>query len=161
MKSKPVYAVLELDRTARRHLFLTQGQEGLVAAQRTLAASFPVDAALVVLDDPSSREARMSEALAKVGMETAFYIAGPELFLWQTANCLRLAGVENRRIQQEVAGSVARRVYCVICGKMNEQVTTTIHRCQHCGLELTVRDHFSRPLEAYMGVIADLGVLPI
>ena len=153
--------MLELDRTARRHLFLTHGQEGRDAAQRTLGASSPAGAALVTLDDPSSREARISEALTEAGMDSAFYIAGPELFLWQTANRLRQAGVENRRIQQEVAGSVARRVYCVICGKMNEQVTTTIHRCHHCGLELTVRDHFSRSLEAYMGVIADLGVLPI
>ena len=161
MKSKPVYAVLELDRTARRHLFLTEGKAGLDAAQRTLDASFPADVALVILDDLSSREARMSEAMAEAGMETAFYIVGPEVFLWQTANRLRQAGVENRRIQLEVAGSAARRVYCVVCGEMNEQVTTTIHHCQHCGLKLTVREHFSRPLEAYMGVIADLGALPI
>ena len=87
-------------------------------------------------------------------MDTAFYLAGPEVFLWETANRLRQAGVENRRIKQELAGSAARRVYCVHCRTISEAVTTTIHRCT-CGMSLTVRDHFSRPLSAYMGVVVD------
>lgn len=160
MKSRPVYAGLELDSTARRHLFLTQGQSGLNAAQRLLAAASQTNAVLVTLDELASRETRLSEALTEAGMETAFYLAGPEGFLWQTSNRLRSAGVENRRIQMEIAGSTARRVYCVVCGTINEGVTTAMHRCEGCGLEMTVRDHFSRPLEAYMGVITDLGALP-
>jgi len=160
VKSKPVYTGLELDTTARRHLFLISGQLGLDAAQRALALSSPADAALVTLDDPGSRETRLCEALTEAGMETAFYLAGPEIFLWQISNRLRSAGVENRRIRMEIAGSMARRVYCVVCGTMNEGVTTAMYRCENCGRELTVRDHFSRPLEAYMGVIADLGALP-
>ena len=63
--------------------------------------------------------------------------------------------MEQRRIQQEVAGSLARTVYCVHCRLMNEGVTTTVHRCVRCGTSLTVRDHFSRPLGAYMGVSVD------
>lgn len=159
MKSRPVYAGLELDTTARRHLFLTQGQSGLNAAQRLLAAASQTNAALVTLDDPATRETLLFEVLARAGMDTAFYLAGPELFLWQTSNRLRSDGVENRRIRMEIAGSTARRVYCVVCGTMNEGVTTAMHRCESCGLELTVRDHFSRPLEAYMGVIADLDMI--
>jgi hypothetical protein len=88
-------------------------------------------------------------------MDTAFYIAGPEVFLWQTANRLRQSGIENRRIRQQLSGSAARKVYCVHCRTINEGVTTTIHRCEACGFHLTVRDHFSRPLGAYMGVIVD------
>ena len=155
MKSKPVYAALELDTTAHRHLFLTQGPGGLEAARYALAANPSADAAVLTLDDPAGRETRLSDALAQAGMDTAFYVAGPEAFLWQTVNRLRLSGVENPRIQQELAGSKARRVYCVHCRALNESVTTSIHRCERCGLHLTVRDHFSRPLEAYMGVIVD------
>ena len=88
-------------------------------------------------------------------MDTAFYVAGPEAFLWRVTGLLRGAGIEQRRIQQEVAGSLARRVYCVHCRTMNENVTTTIYQCDGCGTMLTVRDHFSRPLGAYMGVIVD------
>ena len=150
MKSKPIYAALSLDTTARRHLFLTQGQ-GKSAAVRALVGHPAVDAVLLDMGNL----AVMDDALAKASMDTAFYIAGPEVFLWEMANKLRRAGIESRRIQQELAGSQARKVYCVHCSAMNEQVTTTIHYCLGCGLALTVRDHFSRPLGAYMGVIVD------
>ena len=150
MKSKPVYTELTLDLTARRHLFLTQGQ-GRTAAVRALVGHPTADA---VMPDAAD-SAAVSDALAKANMDTAFYLAGPEVFLWQTANRLRSAGIENRRIQQELVGSAARKVYCVHCGTTNEQVTTTIHRCAGCGMALTVRDHFSRVLGAYMGVIVD------
>lgn len=151
MKSKPVYAALELDKSAHRHLFLTQGPSGREAACRALAAGPAADAALLI--DPS--EPDLAGVLAEAGMDTAFYLAGPEVFLWQTTHRLRQAGVENRRIKQELAGSAARRVYCVHCCTINELVLATLHRCVLCGLTLTVRDHFSRPLSAYMGVIAD------
>ena len=152
MKSKPVYAVLELDPSARRHLFLTQGPDGRTAACLALAARPSADAVLMTFDSPASS---LDTALSQAGMETAFYLAGPEVFLWQTAGRLRQAGVENRRIRQELTGSAARRVYCVHCRTMNESVTTALHRCIVCGLNLTVRDHFSRLLSAYMGVTAD------
>ena len=154
MKSKPVYATLELDPTARRHLFFTQGR-GADAARRALAADPEADADVLTLDDPAAVQPAVCGALGQAGMDTAFYVAGPEAFLWRVTGLLRDAGIEQRRIQQEVAGSLARRVYCVHCRTMNENVTTTIHRCDGCGTALTVRDHFSRPLGAYMGVIVD------
>ena len=153
MKSKPTYAALELDPTARRHLFLTSGPDGRRAACRALADAPAADSALLTLDDPACPE--LGIALAAAGMDTAFYLAGPEVFLWQAASRLRQAGVENRRIRQELAGDNARRVYCVHCRTIHEAVTTSLHRCAVCGLNLTVRDHFSRPLSAYMGVSAD------
>ncbi len=153
MKSKPTYAALELDPTAHRHLFVTQGPDGRRAACRALADAPAADAALLALD---SSEPDLDGALAEAGMDTAFYLAGPEVFLWQVASRLRQAGVENWRIRQELAGSAARRVYCVHCRTIHEGVTTPLHRCAVCGLTLTVRDHFSRPLSAYMGVSADV-----
>lgn len=161
MKSKPVYTTLTLDTTARRHLFLTQGA-GKGAAARALAEHPAAD--VVVLDMPDMDDPQdLNVLLAEAGMDTAFYVAGSEVFLWQTANVLCRAGIEGRRIQQELAGSQARTVYCVHCRTLNEGVTTTIHRCTGCGMALTVRDHFSRPLGAYAGVIVDAeapGVVP-
>ena len=150
MKSKPVYAALELDTSAHRHLFLTSGPHGREAACRALAGQPSADARLISGCGPE-----LDSALAGAGMDTAFYLAGPEVFLWQTAGRLRSAGVENRRIRQELAGSAARRVYCVHCRTVHESVTTALYQCTVCGLNLTVRDHFSRPLSAYMGVTAD------
>ena len=162
MKSKPIYAALRLDPTARKHLFVTQGPNGQKAACRALAADSSADAILLTLDDPalddSAEYAALGAALAKATLDTAFYVAGPEKFLWQITGRLRQAGAESRRIQRELAGSDARRVYCVHCRAMNEEVTTTLHSCTACGLVLTVRDHFSRPLSAYMGVLASEGI---
>ncbi len=159
MKSKPVYAALELDGSARRHLVLALGPEGLEAAQRLVTAHPEALAAVLALDDCADWDP-LDQALENAGMDTAFYLAGPEVFLWQAANALRAAGVENSRIRQHLAGSAARRVYCVHCRTLNEQVTAALHCCAGCGLTLTVRDHFSRPLTAYMGVIADPEILP-
>ena len=154
MKSRPIYTTLELDPSARRHLFLTQGR-GADAACRALAAAPDAEAAVLTLDDTALIQPVVGDALGRAGMDTAFYVAGPEAFLWRVTGLLRDAGIDGRRIQQELAGSLARRVYCVHCRTMNENVTTTIHPCDGCGIQLTVRDHFSRPLGAYMGVIVD------
>ncbi len=52
-------------------------------------------------------------------------------------------------------GSLARRVYCVHCRTATEDVRTNIVRCTGCERWLLVRDHYSRRLAAYMGVMAD------
>ena len=154
MKSKPVYGTLQLDGTAKRHLFIVQ-EAGAASARRALAADFVGTAQVVTLDEETLIAPAVCEALTQARMDTAFYVAGSEIFLWDVTRMLRDAGVEQRRIQQEVAGSLARAVYCVHCQAMNVGVTTTIHRCTQCDTALSVRDHFSRLLGAYMGVIVD------
>lgn len=155
MKSKPVYAPPVLDTSARRHLFLTQGPEGRDTACRVMSADPEAAVTLAALDHRDAEDAALDEALAQAGMDTAFYVAGPEAFLWRTAARLRRAGVELRRIHLTLSGSAARRVYCVHCGAVMENVIGARQRCATCGLMLTVRDHFSRPMQAYMGVIAE------
>lgn len=154
MKSKPVYEPLQLDPTAKRHLFFTRG-EGEDAARRVLYHHRFVAAQVVPLEDDPV-EARVDRALAGAAMDTAFYVAGPEAFLWEVTRALRRAGVSWRRIRHEAAGSMARRVYCVHCETVNHGVTSTVHYCVCCAAPLTVRDHFSRPLGAYMGVRSDV-----
>ena len=60
-------------------------------------------------------------------------------------------------------GQPERRVSCVHCRTINPGVTTTLVTCAGCGVTLSVRDHFSRRLSAFLGVQADAetpGVLP-
>jgi predicted RNA-binding Zn-ribbon protein involved in translation (DUF1610 family) len=163
MKSKPVYAMLEWDPTAKRHLVIAQGA-GIAAAQRALAEAPDMEAELLTLSEDAPIPSAVQTALRGAGMDMAFYIAGPEPFIWEATQALRHAGVAKERIRQEAAGSLARRVYCVHCRWMNSGVTATIHRCDQCGTALTVRDHFSRPLSAYMGVSVNAetpGLVPL
>ena len=105
----------------------------------------------------------IDRALHGAGPETAFYLAGPEASLWRMTARLRKAGVAEGRIQRQIVGSRARRVYCAHCAMTNDAVTTALHYCLGCGVLLYVRDHFSLPRGAYMGVSVDAetpGVFP-
>jgi len=162
MKSKPVYKPLDLDTSARRHIIFSQGPcEGVLAAQ-----SLGSEVHVVAIQDglPDTYTAVLVEdTLADAGLDTAFYAAGPERFLWEIEKTLRAAGIEQDRILLHLSGSKARRVYCVHCQTINEYVTSTVYRCEQCAAYLTVRDHFSRRMGAYMGVVIDAeepGVIP-
>ena len=65
------------------------------------------------------------------------------------------AGIPHEAIQTEHRGSVARRMQCVHCKGITEDVITDPFQCSHCGLNLFVRDHYSRRLAAYQGVCID------
>ena len=156
MKSKPVYKLLELDTSARRHIIFAQG-EGLTAAQ-TAAGSPESDVHMVAIEEglPDTYTTTLvADSIAGSGLNTAFYVLGPERFLWDVERTLRAAGIEQDRILMHLAGSKARRVFCVHCQTINESVTTTVYRCEQCAIYLTVRDHFSRRMGAYMGVVVN------
>jgi dimethylamine monooxygenase subunit C len=63
--------------------------------------------------------------------------------------------LESDELQREHQGSSARRVFCIHCQSSQDGVTTNIVRCRGCGRHLVVRDHYSRRLAAFMGVMAD------
>lgn len=177
MKSKPVYDTLSLDPSARQHLFIAEG-DGVNSVARAAAVaggnasirifalavpSRPLPAgwcaseapACTVFDTGHALTAALVRELRLASMDTAVYVAGRERFLWDMHGLLLREGVASTRISMEPAGSFARKVYCVHCSAMNADVTDTIHVCGGCGAHLTVRDHFSRPLGAYMGVMVD------
>lgn len=58
-------------------------------------------------------------------------------------------------IRAQECGTLARRVRCVHCRETTEDVRTNIVRCVGCDRWLLVRDHYSRRLAAYMGVMVD------
>ena len=73
------------------------------------------------------------------------------------------AGIDHAAIETEHRGSLARRVQCVHCKGITDNVTTQPAVCSHCGLTLLVRDHYSRRIGAFQGVCIDAeepGVIP-
>lgn len=99
--------------------------------------------------------ARYRKALADATMGTRLYLAGTEGLIGLASAEALAAGLPAQAIQAEHRGSIARRMQCVHCKGVTEDVTTDPFTCSHCGLTLFVRDHFSRRLGAFQGVCVD------
>jgi len=65
------------------------------------------------------------------------------------------AGIPHTAIQTEHRGSIGRRMQCVHCKGITEDVKIDPFVCSHCGLNLFVRDHYSRRLAAFQAVCID------
>ena len=85
-------------------------------------------------------------------MGLRLYLSGTEGLIGQAMQAALEAGIDHSSIQTEHRGSLARRVQCVHCKGITEDVTTQPARCSHCGLLLLVRDHYSRRIAAFQGV---------
>ena len=88
-------------------------------------------------------------------MGTRLYVAGPESFIGIAMKIALEFNLNKDEIRAEECGTLARRVHCVHCRTATEDVRTNIVRCGGCGRWLLVRDHYSRRLAAYMGVMVD------
>jgi len=88
-------------------------------------------------------------------MGTRLYVAGPESFIGLVMKIALEFNLNKDEIRAEECGTLARRVYCIHCRATTENVRTNIVRCVACDRWLLVRDHYSRRLAAYMGVMAD------
>jgi hypothetical protein len=181
IKSKPVYAPLRADAGGRYHLMLGFGPGGnallrvlgemqssapqalehtrvlvvpdaprMVAefTQFGLGAVNPFDAAASLLDT-------FRTVLEESFMGTRLYVAGPESFIGLAMKIALEFDLNKDEIRAEEVGTLARRVYCVHCRTTTEEVRTNIVRCSGCSRWLLVRDHYSRRLAAYMGVMVD------
>ena len=139
-----------------RVLFVTDaGAPGAAAApeiERFEAAavgdvqSFPSTAALLE---------RFRAILGQSLMGTRLYVAGPESFIGLVMKIALDFNLNKDEIRAEECGTLARRVYCIHCRATTENVRTNIVRCVECDRWLLVRDHYSRRLAAYMGVMVD------
>ncbi|WP_284326396.1 dimethylamine monooxygenase subunit DmmA family protein [Cypionkella aquatica] len=98
---------------------------------------------------------RLTKVLADAHMGLQIYTAGTEGLMAQVAAAAQAAGLPYEAVQMEHRGSLARRVQCVHCKGVTENVTLDPFQCSHCGLSLFVRDHFSRRLAAFQGVCID------
>jgi hypothetical protein len=88
-------------------------------------------------------------------MGTRLYVAGPESFIGRALQLALEFNMNKDEIRAEEVGSRARRVHCVHCRTTAEDVRTNIVECRGCARWLLVRDHYSRRLAAYMGVMVD------
>jgi hypothetical protein len=98
---------------------------------------------------------RLIRVLADAHMGTQFYLAGTEGLIGQAEREIMATGFPMGAIQKEHRGSTVRRVQCVHCKGITENVATDPFKCSHCGLNLFVRDHYSRRIAAFQGVNID------
>lgn len=98
---------------------------------------------------------RLARTLETAQMGLQVYLTGTEGLMGQAMFAATSAGIPHSAIQTEHRGSVARRMQCVHCKGVTEDVETDPFVCSHCGLNLFVRDHYSRRLAAFQGVRVD------
>ncbi|MBY4611050.1 hypothetical protein K6M90_25740 [Rhizobium sp. 9T] len=181
IKSRPVYKGLTIEPRAQRHIFALEGEgakalldqqpaldetalsrseilyvargsqgSGLDESLRRLGADMfftaPTIATLLF---------RLKGSLATAHMGTRLYISGTEGFIGQAMLMALDYGMDHASIITEHRGSLARRVQCVHCKGITDDVTISPFACSHCGLTLLVRDHYSRRLAAFQGVNID------
>lgn len=180
IKSQPIYAELEWDRTGTHHILFVSAEDAALA-QRLL--SNPPAGTLTVVhlrpaDDSRSAWSQnlpdtalyleahtLAEALEVLRdafyvaqMGTRIYLAGSEDAIWQASQLADTFGVSRDEIRHAQLGTKARPVFCVHCRTITRGVHTNIVSCSGCGRSLFVRDHFSRRLGAYMGFQIDAEV---
>ena len=102
--------------------------------------------------------AELRSSLETALMGTRLYLAGPESFIGLAMKIAFEFNLNKDEVRAEQVGTLARRVYCVHCRATTENVRTNIVRCLGCARWLLVRDHYSRRLAAYMGVMVDAEV---
>lgn len=179
IKSRPVYRRLALDVGGRYHLLVGQGAGGaaLLRLLDAMVSEWDVQV-LYARESRSGRDhsealgkrslpdlhvfatqaevvAALDQVLAECEMGTRLYIAGSESFIGSAVQVALRYNLNTDEVQSEHCGTAARRVYCVHCQFANENATTNLVSCSGCGRHLLVRDHYSRRLGAYMGVMAD------
>jgi ferredoxin-NADP reductase len=113
---------------------------------------------LQFFSDASALLERFTAILEQSLMGTRLYVAGPESFIGLAMKIALAFNLNKDEIRAEECGTSARRVYCIHCRATTENVRTNIVRCVDCERWLLVRDHYSRRLAAYMGVMVDAEV---
>ena len=176
IKSRPVYGTLS-PQPGKDHLFIAdaEGAEAILDLAKVAPEGFFGDAEIVYIprstgdrytgplhalsparwyEGPSISAAlpRLRQRLATSRMGLRLYLSGTEGLIGQAMQAALEAGIDHSSIQTEHRGSLARRVQCVHCKGVTEDVTTQPVTCAHCGLLLLVRDHYSRRLAAFQGV---------
>lgn len=181
IRSRPVYAPLE-PRPASLHLIVADGEGAdavsemfdkardrseILSAAHVMYCPGPTGVDLSArLDGLAAAQffraptiaallPRLQRVLLDAHMGTQFYLAGSEGLIGQAEREIMATGFPFAAIQKEQRGSTLRRVQCVHCKGITENVATDPFQCSHCGLNLFVRDHYSRRIAAFQGVNID------
>ena len=177
IKSRPVYKGLLIDIHSARHLFALEreGAEALLEQVKSVGKEF-LEKAEILYVGPETQAGklrdlkpfdfwtaptipvllnRLKATLLVAKMGTRLYISGTEGFIGQAMQVALDLGIDFNSIRTEHRGSTARRVQCVHCKGITDNVTTSPFKCSHCGLPLLVRDHYSSRYGAFQGVNID------
>jgi dimethylamine monooxygenase subunit C len=180
IKSRPEYKGLEVDPHAKRHLFVLEGEGAAALIDQVTAKGSDFLAKSEILYSAGAAPNacgvtvsalspdifwqaptlqpllfRLRACLDLARMGTRLYVAGTEGFIGQVVQVAMEYGIDFHSIHTEHRGSTARRVQCVHCKGITDNVTTSPFACTHCSLPLLVRDHYSRRLGAFQGVNID------
>ncbi len=175
-KSRPLYGTLS-PVSATAHLVVAEGEgsEAVKTLVASASAEFLDNATLIYAKGSGPEDAtdamqalgfkrfhtsatataslpRLNAALDRLRMGTQIYLTGNESALSLFVKACADAGQDYQGLQTEHHGSLARRMQCVHCKGITENVTTQPAECAHCGLLLLVRDHYSRRIGAFQGV---------
>ncbi|MFA5122686.1 dimethylamine monooxygenase subunit DmmA family protein [Zavarzinia sp.] len=128
--------------------------DGFRAAARLLhTGEAPAGPAVTVsMPDEAALVRSLTPALARARMGTRLYLAGGAGFVARLTALALDHGFDHGMIETDVRSHGTRRVQCVHCKHVIEDVTGTVVTCDHCGLRLGVRDLYSRRLQAHLGV---------
>jgi dimethylamine monooxygenase subunit C len=181
IKSRPIYGVLQ-PQPGSWHLVVADGEGGHAVAGMLARSTDPaaMRAAMHIIYTPGPNGTDLSGDVAALGAAQCFfapniatllprlirvlgdarigiqfYLAGTEGLIGQAEREIMATGFPFAAIQKEHRGSTVRRVQCVHCKGITENVATDPFQCSHCGLHLFVRDHYSRRIAAFQGVNID------
>jgi hypothetical protein len=178
IKSRPIYKGLHVSPHARRHLFALEGEGALALADQVAALGTEFlsksdilmslaarsreawgDAAETVAarflagaNHPDSSHAPAGDA-RRQPWEHDFISPAPKGSSGRSCRLLWISASIPTRFPQST-GIAARRVQCVHCKGITENVTSSLHM-QSLRSCLLVRDHYSRRIGAFQGVNID------
>jgi predicted RNA-binding Zn-ribbon protein involved in translation (DUF1610 family) len=181
IKSRPQYDQLRPMAGDLRHVLVAQGSGGaallrllndMTPAQRQHTcllysrqsfsghdhAQALAAIALAEYREYSSNSALLSDldqVLDQACMGTRLYLAGSESFIGTAMQVSSRYDLNHDEVLREHSGSLVRRVWCVHCDTYSENVQQRLFKCPGCGVDLIVRDHYSRRLAAFQAVKAD------
>lgn len=179
IRSKPVYTSLVWQEKATSHLVISQGDGGMALLKlfqlkhpkqpinvlyannlnskidyvKTLNKVVPEG--LQILNTEQEALDALTHLLPTMRMGLRLYVAGTEGFIWSASESAKKFGIEDADTMKELTGTLARSVYCVHCKTTMHDIKTNVGKCIGCERMLFVRDHFSRRLGAYMGLMVD------
>lgn len=182
IKTRPVYGILE-PHPGSAHLMVADGEGGgaildLFAKAEGTGIDLRSTGHIIYVKSPNGTDmgadlarlgvasfhhgpslaaamSRIRKALADAHMGLQIYLAGTEGLIGVVQSEAMKVGYPHDGVHTEHRGSLARRVQCVHCKGITENVTTDPMVCSHCGLHLFVRDHYSRRIAAFQGVNID------
>jgi hypothetical protein len=98
----------------------------------------------------SCEESELIRWLSSQPIGSFLYLAGSRQVLESARNAAHRAGYSDEELQAVLVGDETTRIFCVVC----EQLALVPHgrsvTCPHCATALSVTDHYSPRLQAYL-----------